>query len=165
MQSAQTFIYAAFQIEMYLNEHFNTYLAKPASQQHSPLLEWKQLELVLSDFKTDWCDIAFQTTSLSSLRVISVSASRPSIKVWERVGHPLACIWQTGCLCQYCDLCGSGRDSPIVSNHSPAGTVIEPVSHEDIHQCLGTVGNPLGTWEHWDNDVGTYPRTKPLCKW
>ncbi len=59
------------QIKTHLNAHFH--LAKPALQQHSPQLEWKQLELVLSDFKTDWCDTAFQTTALSSLRVISVS--------------------------------------------------------------------------------------------
>lgn len=126
----------------YVSTCWYTHTPQPTSitAAFPPPPEWKQLELVLSHLKTDWCDTAFQTTSLSSPRVISV----PSLQAFNkkksgrRVGHPLASIWQAGRLCQYHDLCGSRRDSPIVGDCRLATSVIELVSRE------GTEVSPLG---------------------
>lgn len=75
-------------------EHTLT-LATPRLQQRSPLLEWEQLELVLSHPETDWRDNEFSTTSLSTPRVISVSCLQAFNKSGGRSRSPTG-LYLTG---------------------------------------------------------------------
>lgn len=42
--------------------------------------EWEQLVLILSDLLTDWCDLAFQTTSLSGPCVCDIGVVPPGLQ-------------------------------------------------------------------------------------
>lgn len=82
-----------------------------------PPPDWRQLELVLSLFRTDWCDTAFQTTLLSSVCAILLGCLPAFIK------------WPTGLWVQ-------GRVS--VNN-------MTPVEEDQIYRWSRTAARPTLT--------------------